>query len=191
MPEAPRRITVTLAGMQRHNVLLTALVAMVVAAGCSRSSADRTPADPEPAPTLPSAASTERAYTVTGIYLDPLLMSGCGLTEVQAFFEYDSVEVDTHTDQVLHRVAQCITTGPLKGRRVRVVGHTDPVGPDRYNDELGKSRAQAVRDYLVFHGVPAAEIEFLSMGETGADESHPAEWPYDRRVDVFLAPVSR
>lgn len=69
-----------------------------------------------------------------------------------------------------------------------MVGHTDPRGSDRYNDELGRSRAESVREYLVFHGVGPDTVEFLSMGEAGADESSPAEWPYDRRVDIHLAP---
>lgn len=172
--------------MQRQFVLFTTLVAAALASGCSRSSADRAPASHDPEPV--ASTTGERAYTVTGVALDPQIMSGCGIAEVQTFFEHDSAEVDPPKDTVLYQVAQCLSTGKLAGRKVRVVGHTDPRGNDRYNDELGKSRAQAVREYLVFHGVKHDQVEFLSMGEAGADEKSPAEWPYDRRVDVRLTP---
>jgi outer membrane protein OmpA-like peptidoglycan-associated protein len=172
--------------MPRHTLLLTSLI-VALAAGCSRSKADRADAsrDPEPA-----AKSGERAHTVTGVRVDPELRTACGLAEVETFFEYDSTELDPPQDTALYRLAHCLADGKAKGRHVRVVGHTDPTGSDRYNDELGKSRAQAVREYLVLHGVAHEQIETLSMGEAGADEKSPAEWPYDRRVDIRLAPAS-
>lgn len=178
--------------MQRHLVLLPALVTLALATGCSRSSADRAPVDPEPASeqTAAPAATGERPYTASGIFLDPELRAGCGIAEVETFFSFDSTDVDPPEDTILFKVAACLSTGPLKGRHVRVVGHTDPRGSDRYNDELGKSRAQAVREYLVFQGVKHDAIEMLSMGEAGADEQSPAEWPFDRRVDIRLQPAA-
>lgn len=173
--------------MQRTPVLFTTLVAAALAVGCSRSSADRAPASPEPEPTATPAASTERPHTVSGIYLDPELKSGCGIDEVQTYFEFDSADVDPPEGTILYQVAKCLESGAFKGQKVRIVGHADPRGGDTYNDELGKSRAAAVREYLVFHGVKHEAIEMLSMGEAGADEKSPAEWSYDRRVDIRLA----
>lgn len=173
--------------MQRSSVLLSSVLFAALAAGCSRSSADRAPANtPEPGTT--SATVAERPFTASGISLDEALRSGCGIAEVETYFEYDSASVDPPVDTVLYKVAQCLSTGPFKGRQIRVVGHTDPRGSDRYNDELGKTRAQAVREYLVFHGVKHEAVEMLSMGEAGADETSPAEWSYDRRVDIRLVP---
>jgi peptidoglycan-associated lipoprotein len=177
--------------MHRHPLVFTALMAATMAVGCARTSADRVPAVPasESAPAQAEMpAPVEHPYHVTGVSLDPQLMSSCKIAGVQTFFTFDSEEVDPPKDTVLYQVAQCLTDGPLKGRKVRVVGHTDPRGSDRYNDELGRSRAESVREYLVFHGVGPDTVEFLSMGEAGADESSPAEWPYDRRVDIHLAP---
>jgi peptidoglycan-associated lipoprotein len=174
--------------MQRHLVLFTALFALTLAEGCSRSSADRAPATREPEASEAASDTSGRAYTVTGVSLDPDLRSGCGIKGVQTFFEYDSTDVEPPEDTVLYQLAHCLSEGPLQGRKVRVVGHTDPRGSDRYNDELGKSRAQAVREYLVNHGVDHTAIEMLSMGEAMADEGNPAEWPFDRRVSIRLMP---
>lgn len=172
--------------MQRHLVLFSALFALALAEGCSRSSADRASREPE---TSEAAATPTAGHTVTGVSLDAELRSGCGIKGVQTFFEYDSTDVDPPEDTVLYQLAHCLAEGPLQGRKVRVLGHTDPRGSDRYNDELGKSRAQAVREYLVNHGVDHRSIEMLSMGEAMADQANPAEWPFDRRVTIRLMPA--
>jgi peptidoglycan-associated lipoprotein len=49
--------------------------------------------------------------------------------------------------------------------RVRVEGNCDDRGTEEYNFALGARRAQAVKDYLVQHGVPAARIETVSYGK--------------------------
>ena len=48
---------------------------------------------------------------------------------------------------------------------VLVTGHADRLGSDAYNQDLSLRRANAVRDYLVFKGVPRDRIETLGMGE--------------------------
>jgi outer membrane protein OmpA-like peptidoglycan-associated protein len=52
--------------------------------------------------------------------------------------------------------------------RILVVGHTDDIGSDSANLALGRARAKAVRDYLVWRGVGAERVEIDSDGE-----SHP------------------
>jgi outer membrane protein OmpA-like peptidoglycan-associated protein len=52
-----------------------------------------------------------------------------------------------------------------EARVVLVTGHTDRLGSDAYNQDLSLRRANAVRDYLVFKGVPRDRIETLGMGE--------------------------
>lgn len=175
--------------MQRHSVLFTSLIAAALVMGCARSSADRAPSTtPEPAPTAQPASASGRSATVTGVRVDPQLKTACGILEVQEFFELDSADVEPPQDTALYKLAECLSTGKLAGKKIRIIGHTDPRGSDHYNDELGKSRAQAVREYFIFHGLKHEAIETLSMGEAGADESSPAEWPYDRRVDIHLSP---
>jgi OOP family OmpA-OmpF porin len=63
---------------------------------------------------------------------------------------------------------------------IEVVGHTDDVGDDAYNQELSEQRAKAVRDYLVNAGVDASTIVTVGAGET---EEGRAE---NRRVDVLV-----
>lgn len=48
---------------------------------------------------------------------------------------------------------------------IDVVGYTDRIGSDRYNMKLSRKRAEAVRDYLVQNGVPAAAIQVEGRGK--------------------------
>jgi len=41
---------------------------------------------------------------------------------------------------------------------VTIVGHTDAKGSDEYNMALGERRANAVRDYIIARGYPAANV---------------------------------
>lgn len=48
---------------------------------------------------------------------------------------------------------------------VIVIGHTDSIGSDAYNQTLSMQRAQAVRLAMIDRGVPASSIEAVGMGE--------------------------
>lgn len=48
---------------------------------------------------------------------------------------------------------------------VIVVGHTDSIGSDSYNQILSEKRAAAVKSRLVEKGVPAANVQVVGKGE--------------------------
>src|SRR6266516_1067100 len=50
--------------------------------------------------------------------------------------------------------------------RATVEGHTDSVGSEAYNQRLSERRANAVRDYLVAHGIDASRITTRGYGKT-------------------------
>jgi len=43
----------------------------------------------------------------------------------------------------------------IRLRAISIVGHTDPIGSNEFNQRLSLARANSVRDYLVAQGVPA------------------------------------
>lgn len=57
----------------------------------------------------------------------------------------------------------------LKAENVNVYleiqGHTDSVGPEAYNDQLGAARAEAVRRSLSRHGIALNRMATISYGE--------------------------
>lgn len=127
--------------------------------------------------------------TRTGITLDDLLASRCGVDERDAFFAFDSTKISDGADAVLEKLADCVTDGALAGRELQLIGYTDPRGSDAYNKQLGLSRAQSVAECLRGHGVPASGIELNSAGEAKADEKNPFDWPLERRVEIRLKDV--
>jgi outer membrane protein OmpA-like peptidoglycan-associated protein len=66
---------------------------------------------------------------------------------------------------------------------VTVEGHTDGVGSDAYNLALSRSRARAVRDYLVQrHGIDAARLKTVGYGEARLVEAADPTAAVNRRV---------
>jgi peptidoglycan-associated lipoprotein len=56
---------------------------------------------------------------------------------------------------------------------IEIQGHTDDSGSERYNEELGQRRAEAVRRYLSRqHQLPLARLSTISYGDTLPLESN-------------------
>jgi outer membrane protein OmpA-like peptidoglycan-associated protein len=123
--------------------------------------------------------------TITAVDVDTKLAAMCGLPDTKVHFKFDSANLSADAKAQLDRIATCVTTGAAKGRELRIVGRTDPVGPDAYNQQLGKSRAAAVGEYLRGQGVQAQRVEIESKGEQDAS-AHPLRWPEERRVTIRL-----
>ncbi len=180
-----------MAAMTTHLRPLTLILGLALMPACARTSADKGPVEEPSSPaavsTTPASTST-RSMTMSGVYLDPEIAKACGMAAPKAFFEFDSTVVEGADNSGLTALATCMSTGPLKDRKLELVGHADPRGTDEYNKQLGKSRADSVLDFLTTEGIPADRVSTRSEGERGADASNVDEWPYDRRVDIRLAP---
>ena len=62
----------------------------------------------------------------------------------------------------LLRLAELLKQHP--GYKVRLEGHGDDGGTDRYNEKLGMQRATTVKNFLSKYGVPASQIETATRG---------------------------
>jgi outer membrane protein OmpA-like peptidoglycan-associated protein len=67
-----------------------------------------------------------------------------------------------------------------------IEGHTDNIGTEEYNQQLGERRASAVRNYLNQQGIPLHALNVISYGEARpvADNTTPAGRAQNRRVIV-------
>ncbi len=68
-------------------------------------------------------------------------------------FDFDDADLLPEDRDVLEQIARCVTTGPLKGRGLGLVGRCDQRGEVEYNMVLGEYRADSVHDYLAKLGV--------------------------------------
>ena len=147
---------------------------------------------PQPAPPPPAAAPApppEKAGDVpsrSNINISEDIRKACGITDAEAFFAYDSANVRPQDKAILQKLASCFSTGPLKGRQMRLVGHADPRGDEEYNMSLGNRRADNVKNAIVDAGLAAAQVATTSRGEMDATGTDEASWEKDRRVDVLL-----
>jgi peptidoglycan-associated lipoprotein len=103
-------------------------------------------------------------------------------------FDFDSTSLSSADRDVLEQVAKCLTTGPLKGRAVELVGRADARGETEYNMGLGETRATSVKKYLGGLGVDNTKMSETSRGELDATGKDEEGWRKDRRVDMRLKP---
>jgi len=73
--------------------------------------------------------------------------------------------------------------------KLEVVGYTDSIGSDEYNQTLSDKRAEAVRDYLVSSGVSMNNVVARGMGkaEPVADNSTASGRQLNRRVEMIVS----
>ncbi len=71
---------------------------------------------------------------------------------------------------------------------IKVVGYTDSVGTDAYNQQLSIRRANAVKDYMVSEGVDPGIIDAKGMGEADpvASNKTAAGRAENRRVEISV-----
>jgi len=104
-------------------------------------------------------------------------------------FDFNRAEVKPAFSGSLDKLADVL----IKYNRtvVHVVGHTDSVGSDSYNQQLSERRAQSVGDYLVSRGVPRDRMRTEGRGEREprATNATEAGRQLNRRVEIFVKPI--
>ncbi|MFH1809653.1 MAG: OmpA family protein [Pseudomonadota bacterium] len=79
-------------------------------------------------------------------------------------FEFNKARILANSYHILDEVVDIMLKNP-QVKKVRVEGHTDNVGDDTYNKRLSESRAKAVIDYLIEHGVEDGRLFGVGYGE--------------------------
>ncbi len=109
-------------------------------------------------------------------------------------FDFDKTDIPAkHLDR-LNELRTRLLNAP--DAKVILTGHTDTVGSEKYNLDLGRRRAQAVRDFLTQKsGVASSRITVESLGETQPAAEQPAPQldpntgvrnPKNRRVEIRI-----
>ena len=178
--------------MKKNQMFLAACgaVSLSLIVGCG--------SDPKPQPqtaqtehvgtTQSTAAPVQNKKTDQTINLSDEIRKLCGIDDsVRApKFDFDSSQLSSNDRDVLTQLAKCLTTGPLKGRSVELVGRADPRGESEYNMNLGAERAKSADDYMAGLGVSTKNMTLTSRGALDATGTNEETWRHDRRVDVNL-----
>ncbi|MEM9100005.1 MAG: OmpA family protein [Pseudomonadota bacterium] len=108
---------------------------------------------------------TQIAYGDPEARLRNLAIDFAAETQDTVTFAFDRSSLDSKARQALKTQAKWLKEHP--GVRMTVIGHTDLVGTERYNEGLGLRRARTVVSYLARQGVSRKRLDAVeSKGET-------------------------
>jgi peptidoglycan-associated lipoprotein len=176
--------------MRMNASTLSLAATIILLTACSKDAPPAEVAEPAPAPAEAAAPTEEKPGddpAQSDINISDEIKKACGLTETEAHFAYNSANVQESDRTVMKKLAECFTTGKLKGRTMQLVGHADPRGEPEYNMVLGGRRADNVAGAITREGLPEAQVTTTSRGELEARGTDEATWAKDRRVDIHLA----
>jgi peptidoglycan-associated lipoprotein len=173
-----------------HSAVATVSALSFAVAGC----ASPRPVEPSTSQTVanrPSAPAQARPGAEPAVHVSSDLERDCkivvGTVTEAPKFDFDDSTLLPEDRAVLDQVAKCVTTGPLKGRALKLTGRADNRGTEEYNFALGAHRANTVERYLAALGVAPPKLHETSRGELDAKGSDDPARRADRRVDIDLA----
>jgi len=157
----------------------SAPAAMAAAPEAAPAPAPAAAVAPAPAP-APAAAIAPAALAAPAPAAVPAKMTFA----TDTFFDFDKSVLKAEGKARLKELGEKIKSISLEV--VIVVGHTDNVGTDAYNQKLSERRAEAVKAFLISLGIPKSRIYTEGKGESApaADNKTPAGRAKNRRVEV-------
>ena len=113
----------------------------------------------------------------------PVNDKGCWIID-NVEFDFNKFNIKSEFVPGLVEIADVMKSNP--SLTVRIDGHTDNIGTEEYNMQLGNKRAMAARQYLIDQGVAADRISTDSFGYSRPAATNGTEWGRDRnRRDQF------
>lgn len=106
----------------------------------------------------------------------------------EVMFDFGRAEIKPSFGKTLNNVADVLQR--YSNSRIVVVGHTDSVGSDSYNQQLSEKRAEAVVAYLSSRGVAQSRMIAKGAGEKEPRATNDSESgrQLNRRVELFIQP---
>jgi outer membrane protein OmpA-like peptidoglycan-associated protein len=98
-------------------------------------------------------------------------------------FDYNSARIEHDGNLVVNEVVERMKMFP--GKRIMIVGHTDPLGKHKHNRVLSHKRAIEVKNALVAKGVPASSIK-ITVGRGELATSRNRFEPNNRAADIYF-----
>lgn len=112
---------------------------------------------------------------------------GCWVVAYATFFDFDKYVVKPQFMPYIVSAAAVLNNYP--DLIVEIQGHTDHIGTEEYNLQLGQRRADAVKQVLVRNGVRSDRLRTVSFGKSQpiASNSTATGRAKNRRVELHVA----
>jgi len=145
----------------------TLRLVLIATAAASMAACASRPKPTPPAPTAPPPPPASQPAPPTGAVGETVLPGSERDFVINAgdrvYFDFDKYEVRADAQPILDAQSAWLRKYPAV--MVRIEGNCDERGTREYNLALGARRANAIRDYLVAHGVTASRIATVSYGK--------------------------
>jgi type IX secretion system PorP/SprF family membrane protein len=101
-------------------------------------------------------------------------------------FEFNSIDLDDETETFLESMEATLKEDARM--KLKITGHTDNIGNEKFNQRLSVKRAQTVKDFLVKKGIDPTRIEVDGQGWNQPIESNdtPEGRSKNRRVEIAV-----
>jgi OOP family OmpA-OmpF porin len=105
-----------------------------------------------------------------------------------ALFDFNKSDLKEQGKAELHNLGASIKQKGITVADIDVIGHTDSIGSETYNQGLSERRATAVSDYLVSQGIDGGIIDVSGKGESQPVASNDTDEgrALNRRVEVHV-----
>ena len=135
-----------------------------------------------PLPAAPAPAAVEPPAPPPPPKEEVITLSDAG----DVLFEFDKSNLTAEAQSQLTGLLDRLKAADIVS--VKVDGHTDSVGTDRYNQGLSERRAASVVTFLTEHGVSQAKLSSEGFGESRpvADNGTSEGRAQNRRVELHL-----
>lgn len=142
-----------------------------------------------PSPSLgaePIVSAEEIAYGLAptrGLAITAAQPTSVDLSTVT--FGFNSFQLTGRAERQLDEVGKALSMPALQSSKFVIVGHTDAVGGEGYNQRLSQQRAESVVDYLVARkGLDRGRLSAVGWGESRLLPNIPTDSAANRRVEV-------
>jgi peptidoglycan-associated lipoprotein len=163
-------------------LLISILLANLLAACASQKPVEPEAAAPEPAPVVEAPAPAPAPAPM--VEVDPLNDPNSLLAKRSTYYPFDVSAVQDADKPIVQAHAKYLSEHP--DRTVRLEGNCDERGSNEYNLGLGNRRANGVKQMLLLGGAKASQIETVSYGEEKprCSDHNEACWKQNRRTDI-------